>query len=248
MDRTFYGPVTAEVFRAWAEVVPHGFRFLVKAHEVLTLPRFPRHERYGARRGEENPGFLDAAYARQAVIEPFIEGLGEKAGPLVFQFPPMDVQALGGRGEFADRLHAFLAALPAGPLYAVELRNRDLYVPDVAAVLEDVGVVPVLSAWGQMPPLPEQSRRMRTRSAQALVARWMLPPGLGYEEARELYAPFDRLVNEDPTTRGDLASLVLQALEEGQPVYVTINNKAEGSAPVSIERLASAIVERLGRR
>jgi uncharacterized protein YecE (DUF72 family) len=160
----------------------------------------------------------------------------------------MDVQALGGRGEFADRLHAFLADLPAGPLYAVELRNRDLYVPDVAAVLEDVGVVPVLSAWGQMPPLPEQSRRMRTRSAQALVARWMLPPGLGYEEARELYAPFDRLVNEDPTTRGDLASLVLQALEDGQPVYVTINNKAEGSAPVSIERLASAIVERRGRR
>jgi uncharacterized protein YecE (DUF72 family) len=247
VDRTFYGPVSAEVFRAWADAVPDDFRFLVKAHEALTVPRFPRHERYGARRGEENPTFLDAAHAEREVIAPFLQGLGAKAGPLVFQFPPMDVQALGGPSAFADRLHAFLAALPAGPLYAVELRNRDLYLPDLAAVLEDVGAVPVLSAWGPMPPLPEQWRRMRGRSAQALVARWMLHPGLGYEEARELYAPFDRLVNEDPGTRNDLAGLVLQAVEDGLPVYITVNNKAEGSAPVSIERLAGAIVERLSR-
>jgi uncharacterized protein YecE (DUF72 family) len=248
VDRTFYGPVTTETFRAWADAVPPDFRFLVKAHEALTLPRFPRHERYGARRGEENPTFLDAAYAAQEVVAPFVEGLGGKAGPLVFQFPPLDAQPLGGPGAFADRLHAFLAALPAGPLYAVELRNRDLYTSEVASVLEDVGAVPVLSVWGQMPPLPEQWRRMRGRSAQALVARWMLPPGLGYEEAKELYAPFDRLVNEDSTTRGDLTALVLQALEDGLPVYVTINNKAEGSAPVSIERLAGAIAERLKQR
>ena len=248
IDRTFYGPVTAEVFRLWADAVPADFRFLVKAHEALTVPRFPRHERYGARRGEDNPTFLDAAYAEQEVIAPFVEGLGAKAGPLVFQFPPMDVGRLGGAGAFADRLHAFLAALPVGPLYAVELRNRDLHLPDVAAVLEDVGVVPVLSAWGPMPPLPEQWRRMRARSAQALVARWMLHPGLGYEEAKELYAPFDRLVNEDPRTRNDLAGLVLHALEDGLPVYVTVNNKAEGSAPVSIERLAGAIVDRLRSR
>jgi len=76
----------------------------------------------------------------------------------------------------------------------------------------------------------------------------MLHPGLGYEEAKELYAPFDRLVNEDPGTRNDLAGLVLQALEGGLPVYVTVNNKAEGSAPVSIERLAGAIVDRLRSR
>src|SRR5262249_7836373 len=83
-----------------------------------------------------------------------------------------------------------------------------------------------------------QWRRMRGRSAQALVARWMLPPGLSYEEARELYAPFDRLVNENPGTRGELAELVLQAVGGGQPGYVNINNKAEGGAPGSVGRPA----------
>ncbi len=73
----------------------------------------------------------------------------------------------------------------------------------------------------------------------------MLPADLGYEEARELYAPFDRLVNENPAVRGDIAGLAVEALAEGRPVYVTVNNKAEGSAPVSVERLAAAVVDRL---
>ncbi|HVP61483.1 MAG TPA: DUF72 domain-containing protein [Myxococcaceae bacterium] len=245
VDRTFHGPVPVETFRAWADAVPDDFRFLVKAHQALTLPRFPVHERYGARRGEDNPTFLDPAYARDAVVAPLVEGLGVKAGPLVFQFPPQDVQALGGPSAFADRLHAFLAALPAGPLYAVELRNRELYTTDVADVLEDVGTIPVLAGWRHLPPLPQQAWRLRARAASALVVRWMLPPELGYEEARELYAPFDRLVNEDPAVRGDIAGLAVEALAEGRPVYVTINNKAEGSAPVSVERLAVAVVARL---
>jgi len=245
VDRTFYGPVPVETFRAWAEAVPDDFRFLVKAHEALTLPRFPLHERYGARRGEENPTFLDPAYARDAVVAPMLEGLGSKAGPLLFQFPPQDVQALGGPRRFADRLHAFLAALPPGALYAVELRNRELYTSDVADVLEDVGAIPVLTAWGNLPPLSQQAWRLRARAASTLVVRWMLPPQLGYEEARELYWPFDRLVNENPTVRNEIADLAVEAISQGRPAYVSINNKAEGSAPVSVERLAVAIRSRL---
>ena len=245
VDRTFYGPVPAETFRAWAQAVPDDFRFLVKAHEALTLRRFPMHDRYGARRGEENPSFLDPAYARDAVVAPMIEGLASKAGALLLQFPPQDVQALGGPAGFADRLHAFLAALPPGALYAVELRNRALYTSDMADVLEDVGAIPVLSAWGNLPPLPEQAWRLRARAASALVVRWMLPPELGYEEARELYWPFDRLVNENPSVRGDIADLAVEAISQGRPAYVSINNKAEGSAPVSVERLAVAVMSRL---
>jgi len=195
VDRTFYGPVPVETFRAWAQAVPDDFRFLVKAHEALTLRRFPMHDRYGARRGEENPSFLDPAYARDAVVAPMIEGLASKAGALLLQFPPQDVQALGGPAGFADRLHAFLAALPPGALYAVELRNRALYTSD--------------------------------------------------EEARELYWPFDRLVNENPSVRGDIADLAVEAISQGRPAYVSINNKAEGSAPVSVERLAVAVMSRL---
>jgi uncharacterized protein YecE (DUF72 family) len=247
IDRTFYGPVPAETFRGWADAVPDAFRFLAKAHEEITLARFPDQERYRARRGERNPRFLDAAYAADAVVAPFVEGLGGKAGPLVFQFPPQDVDRLGGPGRFADRLHRFLAALPPGPLYGVEVRNRELLVPAYRDALGAVGAIPVLAAWGPMPPVAEQAERTGALGGRALVVRWMLHPGLRYEEARELFAPFDRLLDEDLATRSGIARLAAATLQLGRPVYVTINNKAEGSAPVSAERLARSIVEHLGR-
>ena len=245
IDRTFYGPVPAETFSSWAEAVPEDFRFLAKAHEEVTLGHFPHRPRYGPRRGRANPRFLDAHYAADAVVAPFVEGLRTKAGPLVFQFPPQDVGLLGGPQRFAERLHGFLTALPRGPLYGVEVRNRELLSVDYADALAAAGVVPVLAAWGPLPDVQWQAQRTRASAAPALVVRWMLHPGLLYEEARELYAPFDRLVQEDVPTRTAIAALAVEAFQAGRAVYVTINNKAEGSAPVSAQRLAQAVVQRL---
>ena len=244
IDRTFYGPIPASAFAEYAEQVPDGFRFLVKAHEVCTMARFPLHERYGVQRGQANDRFLHAAYAAEYVVAPFVEGLGDKAGPLVFQFPPQDPQALGGPARFVERLHAFFAALPRGPLYAVEVRNEELLTEGFAQALADVGVSPVLAVWRDMPPVAQQARRTRAFESRALVVRWMLPPNLGYEEARQRYAPFDKLVDEDLSTRDVLARVCLAAERRGKPAFVTINNKAEGSAPLSAIRLAERIVAR----
>jgi len=245
IDRTFYAPIPTAAFVEYAEQVPDGFRFLVKAHEVCTLARFPLHERYGAHRGQANDRFLHAAYAAEHVVAPFAEGLGDKAGPLVFQFPPQDPQVLGGPARFVERLHAFFAALPKGPLYAVEVRNEELLTEGFAQALADVGASPVLAVWRDMPPVAQQARRTRAfEAARALVVRWMLPPNLGYEEARVRYAPFDKLVDEDAATRDVLARVCLAAERRGKPAFVTINNKAEGSAPLSAIRLAERIVAR----
>ena len=52
-------------------------------------------------------------------------------------------------------------------------------------------------------------------------------------------------MNENPSVRGDIADLAVEAVSQGRPAYVSINNKAEGSAPVSVERLAVAVMSRL---
>ncbi len=248
IDRTFYGPVSAATFADYAERVPEGFRFLVKAHEACTLARWPTHERYGASRGQANERFLQAAYATDAVVAPFVEGLGDKAGPLVFQFPPQDPQSFGGAGRLVERLHGFLSALPRGPLYAVEVRNEELLTEGLAQALADVGACPVLAVWRHLPDTRAQAERTQAAKARALVVRWMLPPNLGYDEARARYAPFDRLVDEDVPTRQSLATLCAAAAQRGQPAFVIINNKAEGSAPLSALKLASAIVREQGRQ
>jgi len=38
-----------------------------------------------------------------------------------------------------------------------------------------------------------------------------------------------------------LARLAARAAARGRDVFITVNNKAEGSAPCSVERLAAAI-------
>jgi uncharacterized protein YecE (DUF72 family) len=237
IDRTYYAPLPASDFATYASAVPQGFRFLVKAASACTDPLL-RQDR-GAAAGP-NPRFLDAAFAAGEIVAPYVEGLGHRAGALVFQFPPLGEAWTQEPARFADALARFLARLPVGPTYAVELRDRALIGAPYVAALCQGGAVHGYAAHPRMPSVAEQ-RAVIGRSV-TLVGRWMLHAGLGYEAARERYAPFSRLVDEDPETRGAFAALCREQVENGGTALVTANNKAEGSAPETVVRLARRIV------
>jgi uncharacterized protein YecE (DUF72 family) len=241
IDRAYYEPLAVETYAGYAAQVPDAFRFLAKAHEDCTVARFPEHARYGKKRGLDNPRFLDPAYATP-LIEATCAGLGHKLGAILFQFPPQDDRE---PARFAERLHAFLRALPRGPVYAVELRNRALLTRAYGAALADAGAVHCHNAWNAMPSVLDQARALPRETRRTLVVRWLLRAGQGFEDARARYAPFDRLVDEDPATRDDISTLVAKALTHGVGALVLVDNKAEGSAPASIALLGRAIGERL---
>jgi uncharacterized protein YecE (DUF72 family) len=239
LDRSFYRPLTANEFRAYAAVVPTDFRFLVKADRLVTSPTDP--EASGVR--SRNPRFLDAAHATDMVVGPMVEGLGSKAGPLVFQFPPMPPALVGGRGAFVDRLHGFLAALPPGPLYAIELRTPSFLTEAYARMLESTDSAHCFNVHPAMSSLERQLKVIQPFYQPALIVRWMLARELQYMEARERYEPFGRLVDEDPESRTLIAHTVLDALLGERDAFVIANNKAEGSAPLTLFRLAERIVD-----
>lgn len=243
IDRTFYAPIAERDFAAYAAAVPDDFRFLVKAPAALTTARFPDHPRHGAQRGAASPAFLDAGWAADLVCAPLAGGLGAKAGVLVFQFPPQPAARLGGVERFAERLHAFLAALPRGLVYAVELRDAALFGAAYRDALATAGACHVVNVHPAMPDPAEQAAALDPTRAAAVVVRWMLGHGQRYEDARARYRPFDRLVDEDPVARAQIATLCRAAAGRGRDTYVVINNKAEGSAPLSAARLAAAIVD-----
>jgi uncharacterized protein YecE (DUF72 family) len=240
IDRTFYRPVPAETFARYAADVPEDFRFLVKAHEAITVPQLPDHPRYGTDRGQKNRLFLDAAYTADQVVAPFVAGLGEKAGALLFQFGP---QPMGTGAQFAERLLRFLAALPRGPVYAVELRQRDHLTPDYAQALAATRACHCLNVHPRMPDIRTQARLTAVENGRVRIVRWLLGEGLSYEEAGRRYAPFNRLVAPDLRAREAVAELAREALAEGQPFLATINNNAEGSAPLSAAELAREILD-----
>jgi uncharacterized protein YecE (DUF72 family) len=169
-------------------------------------------------------------------------------GVLLFQFPPLG-PALTRRPEaFAEQLQAFLSALPAGPRFAVELRDHALVCGAYLQALRASGAHHCLGLHPRMPVASEQARETGLDHAGPLVVRWNLHAGLGYEEARLRYAPFTRLVDEDIPNRVSLARLCLAANARGDPVFVIANNKAEGCAPLTLIRLAEQIVAHLPAR
>ena len=238
VDRTYYRPMPADGFRAYADAVPDGFRFLVKADRRLTSPGDPD----APGRNTPNPDFLDPGYATREVVEPAVEGLGDKLGPLLFQFSPGSPSTFGGVRGFTERLGRFLKALPAGPLYAVELRTPELLNEGYRSVLEEAGVAHGYVVHPAMTPLERQTQVVAPHYQPALVVRWMLGGGRAYQAARDRYEPFDRIVDEDCATRHAVAVAVLDALIAEREAFVVANNKAEGSAPRTLERLADHVV------
>lgn len=242
IDRTFYAPLPALDFARYAAQVPAHFRFVVKAPSTLT-DAFLRAE--GGRPQAPNRRFLDARFAVEHFVRPAVEGLGDKCGPLLLQFPPLGRDGKRWPERFAERLARFLAALPKGPLYAVEVRDNELLAGSLASALNAAGARYCFSVHPRLPSLPEQARRVAELATGPLVARWNLRAGLEYEAAKAKYAPFDRRVDDDPATRDALARLVVETVRAGHPAFVTANNKAEGSAPLTVFGLAGAIRDAL---
>jgi uncharacterized protein YecE (DUF72 family) len=255
LDRTFYAPLDAAGFARYAAAVPEDFRFVVKAPAAITDP-FTRAGASGRVAGD-NPSFLDAAAAAVACLAPAAAGLGTRLGAVVFQFPPLGRALLADVPRTVARLVAFVAALghaarDSGPRpvpVALEVRDPELLGAGLAAGLRDTGALPCLAAHARMPAVEAQAHAWGVGSDPAagpLVVRWNLHAGKDYEGARADYFPFDRLVDEDLPTRRALARLARGAAAAGRTVLVTINNKAEGSAPWSVRRLAEAIVADTG--
>lgn len=260
IDRSFYQPLDADEYARYARQVPEAFRFVVKAPAQVTDAML--RAEHGAP-DAPNPRFLDAELAIERFARPALAGLGARAGPLVFQLAPLPRELLRSPDALqatVARIGEFIARLPRevdgrAPIYAVEPRSPELLTPRLVRTLREAGARLALSIHARMPEASRQSTALRAMDATTdegddwrmkgpLVVRWNLHAGFRYDEAKQRYAPFDRLLDADILTRGTLAHLIHVAIRSDQPAFVIVNNKAEGSAPLSCIELAKAVVAR----
>ncbi|CAB3719773.1 DUF72 domain-containing protein [Trinickia soli] len=260
IDRSFYAPLSVADYLRYAQQVPDDFRFIVKAPASVTDATVR------AERGEpiaDNLCFLDATLATNEFVAPCLEGLGAKAGALVFQFPPLPERTLADPAGFVERLAAFFDALPklssiaasapgtATPCYALEIRDACLLTPRLIRMLRERGVRYCVGLHARMPDPLRQAAALALLDGDApcgpLIVRWSLHGGFKYEQAKAKYEPFNRLVDEDPATRAALAELAARYAIAGQPVLIVTNNKAEGSAPLTCVALAREIAQACAR-
>lgn len=257
LDRAFYRPLTASQYARYAAQVPADFRFVVKA-PALVADAWVRAE--DGRGMTPNSAFLSQELALREFVAPALEGLGARVGALVFQISPLPRALLVDVPAVIERIGALLAALPAlRPLapdgvLAVEVRDAAFLSADNAPLLARAlraarthnAVTYCLGLHAKMPPIEQQLPLLRALWPGSLVCRWNLHSrhgAYGYEAARRGYEPFDQLVDPDPHTRDALARVIAGTTAGGQGAYITINNKAEGSAPRSVAALAAQVLE-----
>jgi uncharacterized protein YecE (DUF72 family) len=121
INNTFYRMPGKEVIASWAEEVPEGFTFVLKASRYIThLKRLK-----------------DVAQPTQHFHD-LTSVLGPRLGPSLFQLHPTMKKDL-------DRLQTFLGLLPADRPAALELKHESWNDPDVDALLKTANVARCIS-------------------------------------------------------------------------------------------------------
>jgi uncharacterized protein YecE (DUF72 family) len=247
IDRSFYRPLNVAQFAEYASQVSDDFRFVVKAPSLVTDALVRDETGRGMRR---NVDFLNAQAAVQMFVEPALEGLRQKLGALVFQISPLPVSWFAQMPQLIERLHILLKAVPdlktiaPDAVVAVEVRDAQWLTPQFVQALRDTGATYCMGLHAKMPRISEQLPILRALWPGPLVCRWNLNPvhgAFGYEDAKDAYEPYDKIIDHDPETRAALANVIRGTANAGQNVYVTLSNKAEGSAPLSVLELARAL-------
>ena len=232
-DFAFYQFPSDDFWQRLFGRVPEHFRFAFKVPEQITCKVFPNHARYGPQAGCENEAFLDAMMFREMFLRP-LERYGEKTALLIFEFGAFGRRSFEGLPDFLDRLDPFLNALPRNFRYAVEIRNPEFLEKDYFACLRSHGVAHVYNAWSKMPELRHQMAIPDSATANFLVSRALLRHGRVYEDAVGLFQPYTHIQDPNPEARESMRVLIGRAREDKQLLFLFVNNRLEGNAPLTI--------------
>jgi uncharacterized protein YecE (DUF72 family) len=237
VDRSYYAPVPDEDFRRYTAQLPAGFPCCCKAPARVTSALQP-----GRGSPAPNPDFLSADRLAADLLEPVGRAFRAHAGPFILQFPPLLRRSGLDPGAFVDALDRFLDCLPRDFQYAVEVRDRPVLGGAYARALARHGVAHVYTAWTAMPLPGDQAGIVPVETMPFVMVRLLLRPGSTYAQQRDAFAPFDRLVAPDEPMRAQVVDLVGRGVAAGTPACFLVDNKAEGSAPLTIEALAERLV------
>jgi len=185
----------------------------------------------------ENGDYLNTDLFTRSFYEPAVSILGQSLSGIVFEqeYQRQDEESTAER--LGSELDQFFRSVPRDNRYHVEIRTGRLLSPPLFDVLEKNGVGLVISHWTWLPSLCEQFTRSHGasfNSGNSLVIRLLTPRGKSYAETYAAAHPFDAMVDGmlHRSTVQDTVTVVRAALRDGRWVYLLINNRSGGNAPL----------------
>ena len=220
VDATFYRIPSEHMTRRWARALPDGFRFAAKIPQVIT------HEKTLEGCADELRLFLKA-----------MDHLGDKLGPILFQFPYFSKKSGMTEDDFGERLRAFLPSLPEGYRFALEIRNKTWLKPAFLDLLREHGVAYTLIDHPWMPRVGEVMDRLDPATADFAYVRW-LGDRRGIEKKTKSW---DKVIVDRSREMEAWVQALRTLLDRGMTIYGFFNNHYAGHAPGSIALLEDAL-------
>ncbi len=213
IDATFYRTPSERMVEGWRGRTPPGFLFAAKVPQVIT------HEKLLEGCGAEIGAFLRV-----------MDRLGDRLGPLLFQFRYFRKSEFPVPAPFIERLERFLPALPRGYRYAVEVRNKSFLVPRLLDLLRRHNIALALIDHPWFERIDRLMKRPELLTADFTYLRW-----LGDRRAIEARTTrWDALIIDRRRETVAWVEAVRAMLDRGRSVFGYFNNHYAGYAIGSI--------------
>ncbi|MGQ0551686.1 MAG: DUF72 domain-containing protein [Planctomycetota bacterium] len=229
-DTTYYAVPAPAVVRRWAEVTPPGFVMSCKLARDAFLGE-------DARQIDPARVLQHAAFGEPLnAFSTSVANLGPKLGPVVIQCPWFRPEVFRDLAAFLARLDPFIAALPAGPRYVVEVRNRGWLHAELLDVLRTHRAALCLAEVRGMPHPADVAEKLELRTTDFFYARL-----IGDRSAVErLTKTFDKLVLDKSASLDRWAGLI-KVMGQDSDGFVYVNNHFAGHGPETVRQLAARL-------
>lgn len=211
VDSTFYRIPSLSTVHGWHAKTPKGFIFAAKVPQVIT------HEKVLVDCDDELKQFVET-----------MDLLGEKLGPMVFQFPYFNRSVFTSGAQFLVRLKAFLSKLPKDRKFAMEIRNKNWLDARLADLLREHRVALVLQDQSWMPHPSEF--KFDPITADWTYIRW-LGDRKGIEEVTKTW---DKVVVDRSSQLTGWVDYCRQIRKRGITIFAYANNHYAGHGPATV--------------
>jgi uncharacterized protein YecE (DUF72 family) len=213
VDATFYRIPSERMVDGWRDRTPHGFLFSAKIPQIIT------HEKLLEGCGDEFGSFLRV-----------MDRLGDKLGPLLFQFRYFRKSEFPDPRPFIEKLERFFTALPKSHRFAVEVRNKNFVTPRFVELLQRHRVALAFIDHPWFHRIEAMMKRPELLTADFVYVRW-LGDRHGIEKKTKRW---DRLIVDRSREMAAWVPAIRTMVERGRGVYGYFNNHYAGYAVGSI--------------
>jgi len=219
VDSTFYRCPNIDAVNKWALKTPPGFIFSLKIPQAIT------HQKILVDCDREFEEFVGTAGM-----------LGEKLGPMVFQFPFFNDSVFSSHVQFVARLQAFFKKLPriGGYRFAVEIRNKYWLKPRLLDLLRQNNVALVLQDKSWM-PRPKELGNYDLITADFSYIRWLG----NRKDIEKLTTTWNATIIDRTAELQTWVDVCEKIQKRGITQYVYANNHYSGFAPATVELFRS---------